>query len=42
MHIHVLNLNHQHLNVAIGSEFAVIACGLEILPTLLCGTEAEL
>lgn len=41
MFIHIPNLTHQHLNVAVGGKFAVSACGLEILPTL-CVTEAEL
>lgn len=38
MFIHILNLTQQHLNVAVGSEFAVWPYGLEILPPLLCGT----
>lgn len=42
MFIHILNLTYQHLNVAVGSEFAVLACGPEILPIPPCGTETEL
>jgi hypothetical protein len=42
MFIHILNLTHPHLKVAIGSEFALLAVGPTVLPWLPCGTEAEL
>ena len=42
MFILFLNLTHQHLNVAVGSELAGWDCVLEILPSSPCGSEAEL
>lgn len=42
MFIHILNLTHEDLHIAVGSEFAILAAGLEILPTLPWGTEADL
>lgn len=42
MFIHILNLTHQHLNVAVASEVAILTYGLKILPLLSSGIETEI